>query len=713
VSQRIERLIGAMTLEEKLGQLNMINAIEPPDGPEEMARQIRAGLVGSVLNVHGAEKTNALQRIALEESRLKIPLIFSLDVLHGHYTIFPIPLAEAGAFDPVLWEETARASAEETTRAGISLTFAPMLDICRDPRWGRIAECPGDDPFVGCRFAEAKVRGFQGGDLASGDSVAATAKHLGAYGAVAAGRDYDSVDVSERLMREVYLPPFEAAVKAGVAAIMPSFNDLAGIPMTANGNVLDDLLRRTWGFDGVIVSDYMAVAELMAHGVAADIPAAAALALKAGVDIDMQAQAYLKGLPIALERGAVAMADIDRAVRRVLALKERLGLFDDPWRRVSMPPLSVHDQARLTALARESAKRSIVLLKNEGPVLPLASDNRKIALIGPLADSPLDMFGPWFAAAPMESVTILQGLRAALPDAEIRHVAGVTIEGDDESGIPAAVEAARAMDVVILALGETKEISGEAHSRGRIGLPGRQRALAEAVLALGKPVIVLLSHGRPLALPWLFERAAAALSTWFLGSEAGHAIADVLTGAYNPSGRLAVTWPYDVGQIPIYHARRSTGRPAHPDVYFSARHLDLPIEPQFHFGHGLSYTCFAVDNVIATPVEIGPGETVTVDVDVSNEGDRAGEQTLFLFLRDPVASVARPMLELKSVKKAGLAPGERQVVRFQLSPDDLSFLDRNLQPCTEAGTFEIYVGPSADRTQLKSATIVYRDPAAG
>jgi beta-glucosidase len=552
------------------------------------------------------------------------------------------------------------------------------------------------------------VRGFQRGTLALGSSIAATAKHLGAYGAVAAGRDYDSVDVSERLMREVYLPPFEAAVKAGVAAVMPSFNDLAGIPMTANSDVLDNLLRQTWGFQGVIVSDYLAVAELIAHGVAADIPAAAALALKAGVDIDMQAQTYVKGLPVALERGDVTMADIDRAVRRVLALKERLGLLDDPWRRVTAPALTAGEQTRLTTLAREAARRSIVLLKNVGPVLPLAADCKRIALVGPLADSPLDMFGPWFAAAPMESVTILQGLRAALPDADIRHVPGVTIEGDDESGIPAAVEAARAMDVVILALGETKEISGEAHSRGRIDLPGRQRALAEAVLALGKPVVVLLSHGRPLALPWLFERAAAVLATWFLGSQAGHAVADVLTGAHNPNARLAVTWPYDVGQIPIYHARRSTGRPAHPDVYFSARHLDLPIEPQFHFGHGLSYTRFALGTVAAAPAEIGPGQSVTIEAELSNDGDREGEETLFLFLRDPIASVARPLLELKGIAKARLAPGERQTVRFTLSTEELSFLDRNLRPCIEPGVFELYVGPSADRTGLKSTTIRLR-----
>ncbi len=710
MSDRIERLLASMTLEEKLGQLNMIDAGMPPGGEDEMKRQIGAGTIGSLLNIHGAEKLNALQRLACEESRLRIPLIFGLDVLHGHYTIFPIPLAEAGAFDPNLWEKTARASIEETRRAGVTLTFAPMLDVCRDPRWGRIAECPGEDAWVASRYAEAKVRGFQGSDLSAPENIACTAKHLGAYGAVAAGRDYASVDVSERLMAEVYLPPFEAAVKAGVATIMPSFNDLAGIPMTAHGRFLNDLVRGQWGFAGVMVSDYTAVAELIAHGVAEDLAGAAALALKAGVDIDMQDEAYVRGLPAALERGLVAMADIDRAVRRVLDLKMRLGLFDDPYRHVSAAPLSADAAAEITALAREAAARSIVLLKNDKGGLPLKNPKR-IALIGPLADAPLEMFGPWFAAAPLHSATVLEGLRAAMPEADIRHVPGVTIEGDDDGGIPDAVTAARDADIVLLSLGETKDMTGEAHSRGRIELPGRQRALAEAVLALGKPVVAILTHGRPLALPWLFERADAVLATWFLGSEAGHGIAAVLTGAHNPSARLAVTWPYDGGQIPIYHSHRSTGRPANPEVYFSTRHTDLPIEPQFPFGHGLSYTRFAVTAVAAAPAEVAPGETITIEAEIENQGEVAGEETVFLFLRDPVASVARPVLELKGVAKAVLKPGERKVVRFTLNTDDLAFLDRDLKPRVEAGLFEIFVGPSADRTRLTATTIHLRGAA--
>ena len=450
-----------------------------------------------------------------------------------------------------------------------------------------------------------------------------------------------------------------------------------------------------------MISDYTAVVELIAHGVAGDIAEASALALNAGVDIDMQDEAYVRGMPAALERGLVTMEDIDRAVRRVLTLKARLGLFDDPFRRVSAPPLPGDPLTHYSPLARDAARRSVVLLKNDNGVLPLKTTTKSIALIGPLADAPLEMFGPWFAAAPLESATILQGLRDALPQTEIRHAVGVAIEGDDESGIAAAVEAARAADIVILSLGENKDMTGEAHSRGRIELPGRQRALAEAVLALGKPTIVLLSHGRPVAMPWLFERADAVLATWFLGSEAGHGIADVLTGAWNPSAKLSVTWPYDGGQIPIHHAQRSTGRPANPEVYFSTKHTDLPIEPQFPFGHGLSYTRFAVTSVKA-PLEFVLGETVSVEADVVNQGDVAGEETLFLFLRDPVASVARPMLELKGFAKARLAPGARETVRFTLKPDDFAFLDKALKPCVEPGEFHIHVGPSADRTKLTS-----------
>jgi beta-glucosidase len=703
VSDRVDRLLASMTLEEKLGQLNMIDAGMPPDGEEAMERQIAEGRIGSLLNIRDPERLNRWQAMALG-SRLKIPLIFGLDVLHGHYTIYPLPIAEAGAFDPDLWERTAKMSVEETGRAGITMTFAPMLDVCRDPRWGRIAEGPGEDAYVASRFAEAKIRGYQGSDLSRRESIAATAKHLGAYGAVEAGRDYGSVNVSERQMAESYLPPFEAAIKAGVSTIMPSFNDVAGIPMTAHGELLNDLCRKQWGFDGVMVSDYTAVMELIAHGIAEDVPHAASLALKAGVDIDMQDQAYVQGIPAALERGLVTMADIDRAVRRVLTLKAKLGLFDEPYRRVSAPPLPEATVQEFTALARDSARRSVVLLKNDNNALPLGANNRKIALIGPLADAPLEMFGCWFAAAPLESATILHGLKTALPSADICHVKGVEIEGGDTEGIAEALALAKSSDTIILSLGETKDMTGEAHSRGRIELPGHQRALAEAIFALGKPVIVVLSHGRPIAAPWLFEQADAVVASWFLGSEAGHGIADVMTGKWNPSAKLCVTWPYDGGQIPIFHSQRNTGRPANPEVYFSTRHVDLPIEPQFPFGHGLSYTRYALSNLQVQP-EFTQGADVPVAVDVTNEGSVAGEETLFLFLRDPVASVARPVLELKGFAKAVLKPGERKTIRFTLKSPDFEFLDQHLKPRFEPGAFDVSVGQSADRTKLLTARV--------
>lgn len=705
MSDFIDRLIAAMTLEEKLGQLTMIDA--GPADRNELERQIAAGQVGSLLNTYGAEDINAFQNLATG-SRLRIPLIIGYDVLHGHRTIFPLPIAEAGAFDPDLWERTARAAAEETGRDGITLTFAPMLDICRDPRWGRIAEGPGEDPMVASRYAEAKVRGFQGKDISARENVAATAKHFVAYGAGAAGRDYGSADISERHLEEVYLPPFEAAVKAGVAAIMPSFNDLSGVPMTAHGALLNDVARGRWGFEGVMVSDYTAVIELIAHGIAGDVAEASALALNAGLDIDMQDQAFMKGLPEALNRGLVTISTIDNAVRRVLTLKCKLGLFDNPNKRIDAPPLSAKALASHADLAREASAKSIVLLKNERDVLPLKPGINRIAIIGPLGDDPLQMFGCWFAAAGMDSVTPLRGLRTALPQAEIRHAAGVHLYEPGEAGIAEAIEMARNAEIVLLTLGETKEMTGEAQGRGHLDLPGSQRALAEAVLALGKPTVAIISSGRPLTLPWLFERVDAALATWFLGSEAGHGIAEVLTGKWNPSGKLPVTWPYDAGQIPIFHAHRATGRPAHPDVYFCNRHVDLPIEPQFHFGHGLSYTRFSLTGMRATPAEVTETDSITVEVDIANLGDVAGEETVFLFIRDPVASVARPVLELKHFAKAFLAPGETKRMQFTLRHQDLAFLDRDLRARVEPGTFEILVGPCADRTRLTSAVIHYR-----
>jgi beta-glucosidase len=703
---RIETLLAAMTLDEKIGQLTMMSsnlAVTGPVLPGDVTEGIRAGRIGSLFNHWGPERVRETQRMAVEETRLKIPLFFAFDVIHGHRTIFPIPLAEAALFSPELWEHTAREAAMESAEDGLDLVFSPMLDIARDPRWGRISEGPGEDPWLACRIAEAKVRGYQTADLSAPDAVAACAKHYLAYGAALAGRDYNSADVSDRAIREVYLPPFAAAVATGAATVMPAFNDVAGVPMTANAALVRGTLFGELGFEGAVISDYNAVMELLPHGVAGDAVEAAALALKAGIDMDMMSGAYAAGLPTALQRGLVTQDEIDGAVRRVLRLKQRLGLFDDPYRRVTATPDAFHAAER-RRLARETAAKSIVLLTNKD-VLPLAPSIKRIAVIGPLADARSEMLGSWAGAGRWEeAVTILEGIKAALPQAEIAYVPGTEIETGD-AGIAAAVEAARGAEIVLLCLGEAAIMSGEAASRARPDLPGRQRNLAEAVLDLGVPVVALLSSGRPLMLPWLFERAAAVAATWFLGHEAGHAIADVLAGAVNPSGRLPVTWPRDVGQVPIYFGERNTGRPTDPEQHYTSKYIDLPSTPQFPFGHGLSYSRFALGDLRVSAPVLRPGETLTVEVAVTNTGTAAGEETVFLFIRDPVASVARPLLELKGMAKAAPAPGQKQVLSLTLPAEALQFPGLDLQPVLEPGEIEILVGTKADREALLSTTI--------
>ena len=706
--ERIDTLLAAMTVEEKIGQLNMVAASRAVTGPGELRdlhEGIRAGRIGCLLNLWGADEVRAVQRLAVEESRLRVPLLVGLDVIHGHHTIFPASLAEACLFAPDLWEKTARVAAEEAAGDGVALTFAPMLDVARDPRWGRIVESPGEDTWVACQMAAAKTRGFQGRDLAAGASLAATAKHLCAYGAVTAGREYASADVSERTLREIYLPPFAAAVAAGVAAIMPAFIDVAGMAMTANAKLLQGWLRRVVGFDGVVISDYNAVAELIDHGVAADLVEAAALALNAGIDIDMTSGAYSQGLPEALKRGLTTMAAIDASVRRVLELKQRLGLFDDPYRRGLAAPRP-GPVAERRELAREAARRAIVLMTNRAGVLPLSPAIRRIAVVGPLAAAPGEMLGSWASAGRAEDVvSILDGLRAALPDCRIDQADGVDIEGQNAEGISAAADLCAEAEIVVLCLGESAAMSGEAASRTDLGLPGRQRALAEAVLGLGKPVVATLSSGRPLTLPWLFERADAVLATWFLGCEAGNAIADVLTGKFNPTGRLPVSWPRHVGQVPIFYNERPSGRPYAPGVHYSSTYLDASPTPQFPFGHGLSYSRFALSDLRCAPAHVTAGDTLEASLAIRNESAVDGEATLFLFIRDPVASVARPVLELKGVQKAALRAGERKDVTWRLPVQDLSFVGENLDRVLEPGRFEIHVGQSADPGGLLSCVI--------
>ncbi len=696
-----------MTLAEKLGQLTMTASGYAVTGPViagDSTQSIIDGSIGNLLNMVGAGPVHEVQRLAVEQSRLGIPLLIGLDIIHGHRTLFPIPLAEAGIFDEAVWEQTAREAACEGTAEGLAMTFAPMLDVSRDIRWGRTAEGPGEDPWLNARIARAKVRGFQGNDLAAADAMAACAKHFVAYSPVTAGREYAPVDISERTLREVHLPGFEAALDAGVATLMPAFTDLNGVPMTAHIPLLRDWLRGERGFEGVVVSDYNAIAELIKHGVAADLADAATLALHAGVDIDMMADAYRKGLPIALAQGRVTMAQIDASVRRVLRLKEQLGLFDDPYRRGSTaePPERI---AERHAFSRDVARKAIVMLENKLDTLPWLEAPKVLCVIGPLADAASEMKGPWWGAAEYEPhVSVVAGLRAALPQSEIRHAAGVDIESADESGIEAAVALCQGADAVLLCLGERATMSGEAASRANPALPGRQQALAEAVIgkahALGIRVTVVLFSGRPLVIPWLAEHADALLAAWFLGVEAGHAVADVVTGQYSPSGRTPMSWPQATGQVPIWFGQRPTGRPINPADYFTSKYQDIGNEPLYAFGHGLSYGNFVYGDLQVDPKYPRETDTITVSAELRNIGQREAEETALLFVRDKIAQVTRPALELKGFAKLRLKSGESGRVQFELPASELRYLGPNLQTLFEPGEVEILVGPSAERVSL-------------
>ena len=708
---RVEELIARMTLAEKLGQLTMVASSYAITGPVlvgDSTEGVKSGAVGNLLNMVGYSHVCEMQTLAVKQSRLGIPLLIGLDVVHGHRMLFPIPLGEAAVFDEAVWEATAREAAIEAAADGLAMTFAPMLDIARDPRWGRSAEGPGEDPFVGTRMAAAKVRGFQGADLSRADSLAAVAKHFCGYGAVAAGREYASADVSERTVHEVYLPPFAAAIAAGVAAIMPSFNDIAGVPMTCNKALLQGWLRMQHGFDGIIITDYHAIAELINQGVAADLAEAAAHALNSGVDIDMMSDAYRLGLPVALERGLVQMAQIDAAVQRVLRLKERLGLFQDPFGRGKVPETKAAHEAR-RRLARSVAARSVVMLKNEAATLPLSADIKKIALIGPLADATAEMRGPWWGAADASGhVTVLTGLRN-LPGMEIVFAAGVDIGGDDVSGIQAAVDACAGADMVLLCLGEAAVMSGEASSRAHIGLPGRQRELAEAVMARARdmhvPVTAVVFSGRPLVIDWLAEQAQAVLAAWFLGSEAGYALADILSGRVSPSGRTPVTWPRAAGQVPIFFGERPSGRPFNAQDRFTTKYIDVANEPLFPFGFGLTYGRFVWNNLRLSSDTLGPNDRLSVSVDIKNHGLHAAEETVFLFVHYKVSSVSQPVLNLKGFGKIHLRPGEGGTVHLPLEGAELRILGLDLQPVFEAGEIEVLVGPCADRSQLHGAAL--------
>lgn len=703
---RIDDLLQQMTLPEKLGQLTMSASGYATTGPViagDSTESIANGTLGNLLNMVGAGPVHEMQRLAVEQSRLGVPLLVGLDIIHGHRTLFPIPLAEAATFDPALWEATAREAAREAAADGLALTFAPMVDVSRDPRWGRTAEGAGEDPWLGSQVARAKVRGFQGDDLAAPDALAGCVKHFCAYGPVNAGREYAPVDISERTLHEVHLPPFEAAVRAGVATLMPAFTDLAGVPMTAHRPLLRDCLRGRLGFDGVIISDYNAIGELVRHGVAADLADAAALALDAGVDIDMMADAYRKGLPTALERGTVSMAQIDAAVRRVLALKERLGLLDDPFRRgaTAEDPAAIESRR---ALARTAARDSVVLLKNDGDALPLPPSVRHLCLLGPLADSKADMRGPWAAAGDIDGhVTVREGLAAAMPQALV-----TCLPGDD---LDAALAACDAADAIVLCLGERADMSGEAASRACPGLPADQQQLVDAVVgrvrqrALPVPVIAVLFSGRPLIIPQLAGQVDALLAAWFPGSEAGNALADLLTGTASPSGRTPITWPRALGQVPLFFGMRPSGRPADAQDHYTSKYIDLPNDPLYPFGHGLTYGRMRYDNLQVSPPQLARGQYLVVQVEVANEGHMAARETVFVFTRDPVASVTRPLLELRGFTKLLLQPGETRKVELRIAAEDLLFPGPDLAPVFEPGQLQVLAGPCADRTQLLAAGV--------
>lgn len=700
--QQVEQLLSRMTLEEKAGQLTQLGVQRRPTGPvvENGGEDaIRHSGVGSLIGVYGVQDTRRLQRVAVEQSRLHIPLLFAFDVIHGFRTIFPIPLAEASAWDPNLAQRTARAAAIEASASGVHWTYAPMVDIARDPRWGRVAEGAGEDPFLGSAFAVARVRGFHGNGASDPSTLLTTAKHFVGYGAAEGGRDYNTSDFSERTLLETYLPPFRAAVQAGVDAIMPGFNELAGIPMHANSPLLKDRLREQWGFHGIVISDYTGVRELMQHGVAATPTAAAKLAFGATVDIDMISGLYARELPAMVRNGQLPQHALDDAVRRVLETKQRLGLFEDPYRysdtareKASLPT------PRTRALAREAAQKSMVLLKNEGALLPLHKDLSKLLVVGALADDRLSTLGgPWSAnGRPEESISILQGIKHAVsPTTQVVYIPGASPDDTDFSGIDTAQQAAADADVVIAVLGERGDMSGEAHSRTSLGLPGAQDALLAQLVETGKPLVVILMNGRPLAIPRVAEQVPAILESWFLGSEMGNAVADVLFGDVNPSGKLPITFPRAVGQVPIYYNHKNTGRPPSSDDVYTSKYIDQPWTPLYPFGHGLSYTTFTYDPPTLSATRLAATETLKVQVKVHNTGQREGEEIVQLYLHDNVASVTRPVRTLRGFTRVKLLPGETRTVSFVLDQDDFSFLDHDFLRLVEPGTFTVFVGGSS------------------
>jgi beta-glucosidase len=691
VDKRVDALLGKMTLPEKIGQMTQLS-----DPSKEHEGRIRRGEVGSLLNVTKTEDIARFQKIAKEESRLGIPIIFGYDVIHGMRTIFPIPLAEAASWDVACMERASRVSAREAAATGIHWTFGPMVDIARDARWGRIAEGSGEDAFLTSAMARAYVRGFQGEGLSGKDSLATCAKHYVAYGAAEGGRDYHTVDMSERTLREVYLPPFKAAIDEGCPTVMSSFNEIGGIPASLSPFTLRQILKKEWGFDGFVLSDWDAVGQTVDHGCARDRADAALLGVQAGVDMDMTGQNFPLHLAKWVREKKLSIKMIDDAVRRILRVKLELDLFERPLPAAERER-EVHLAIGHRQAALELARRSMVLLKNDRDLLPLSKETKSIAVIGPLADNRRDPLGVWSGIGQTEDVvTVLTGVRKIVaPNTDVRYARGCDIDGDVRTGFPEAVRTGAASDVIVAVLGEGSAMSGEGHSRADIGLPGPQLDLLKFLHATGKPIVLVLMNGRPMSLPWEKEHVPSILVAWHLGITAGTAIAEALFGDVNPSGKLPATFPRSAGHCPIYYNIKPSGRPKESLIDLKVGYVDSPMEPLYPFGHGLGYAPFVYSELAISPGTVRIDGKLEVSVVVKNAGEREGEEVVQLYVRDPVASTTRPVKELKGFQRVLLAKGESKRVTFELTAASLAFYDDRMKLVVEPGTVEVWVGGSS------------------
>jgi beta-glucosidase len=714
IEQRVDSLLSLMTLEEKVGQLVQYSGFfrtgAKTDHPKESTEElIKQGKVGALLNVIGAEATKKIQKIACEESRLKIPLLFGLDVIHGYRTQFPIPLAEASSWSTELVGKSARCQAEEASAAGIHWTFSPVVDITRDPRWGRIMEGSGEDPYLGSQMATARVKGYQGKDLTAKNSILACVKHFAAYGGVEGGRDYNTVDISERTLREIYLPPYKAAVEAGAGSLMASFNEIGGVPSSANNFLMTKILRDEWKSDAFVVSDWNSIGELIVHGVAKDLKQAAELGIKATIDMDMESGGYHNYLVDFVNDGKVKEEFVNNAARRILIAKFKLGLFENPYKYCDVErEKKTLGSKEIVSAAKEIALESIVLLKNEKNTLPLNKNLKRIALIGPLANSKEDPLGGWSSQGnPNDVVSVLEGIKNKLGgEVKIDFVEGCKFAGNDKNEFSKAIDAVQNAEAAVVVIGESRRISGEAHSRVELDLPGIQEDLIKEINKTGKPIIVVLMNGRPITIPWLQENVAAIVETWFCGVQTGNAVADILFGDYNPSGKLPVTFPRSVGQIPIYYNHKNTGRPYNPKDPFTSFYLDFDNTPLYPFGYGLSYTTFEYSNPVVDKSQIKKEDSLKVTIDVKNTGNYEGKEVVQLYIRDLVGSVTRPVKELKDFAKISLKPGETKKVEFTIMPEKLKFYDINMNYIVEPGDFKIFIGGNSVDVKETSFTVI-------